>query len=226
MELFYKGKTKDVYNLGDGLLLMKLKDDGTVNAKGEFDPGGNEVGITIEGMGKANLRLTEYFFRILKEHNIPTHFVSADIDNNSMTVQSANIIGQGIEVICRFAAAGSFVRRYGSYINEGEILDALIEFTLKDDERGDPPITKETLNMLKIIDNTQYDEIVRLTKKIGRIIKDEFNKKDATLLDIKFEFGIKDNNIILIDEISAGSMRVSKNGSILSPFDIINLILP
>ena len=225
MKLFYRGKTKDVYNLGNGRLLMRFKDDGTVNEDGKFDPGGNEVGISIAGIGKANLRLTEHFFKVLKQNNIPTHFISANIDDISMMVMAANIFGQGIEVICRFFAMGSFLRRYSSYINEYDALDRLIEFTVKDDRRGDPPITKETLNMLKIMENNQYDEIVSLTKKIGGIIKHEFDKKGATLLDIKFEFGIKDNSILLIDEISTGGMRASKDGRLLNPFEIIDLIL-
>src|SRR5690554_2737928 len=112
MELVYTGKTKDVFKLEDGNFLLKFKDDVT-GENGVFDPGANTVGLSIEGAGKAGLRLTEFFFRKINEKGIPTHFVGADIENNSMTVLPAEMFGKGVEVICRYRAVGSFVRRYG-----------------------------------------------------------------------------------------------------------------
>ena len=47
MELLYKGKTKNVYDLQDGTYLLKFKDDVT-GKDGVFDPGANTVGLTIE----------------------------------------------------------------------------------------------------------------------------------------------------------------------------------
>ena len=54
MELVYKGKTKDVYKLEDGNVLLKFKDDVT-GEDGVFDPGANTVGLTIEGAGQSGL---------------------------------------------------------------------------------------------------------------------------------------------------------------------------
>ena len=64
MNLVYKGKTKDVYELEDGNYLLKFKDDVT-GTNGVFDPGANTVGLTIEGVGKAGLRLTKFFYEKL-----------------------------------------------------------------------------------------------------------------------------------------------------------------
>ena len=50
MNLLYKGKTKDVYALENGNVLLKFKDDCT-GKDGVFDPGENSVGLTIEGIG-------------------------------------------------------------------------------------------------------------------------------------------------------------------------------
>ena len=50
MELVYKGKTKDVYDKGNGNYILKFKDDAT-GANGVFDPGANTVGVTIKGLG-------------------------------------------------------------------------------------------------------------------------------------------------------------------------------
>ena len=67
MELKYTGKTKDVYALEDGNYLLKFKDDVT-GVDGVFDPGANTVGLTMEGAGRAGLRLTKFFFEKLNEN--------------------------------------------------------------------------------------------------------------------------------------------------------------
>jgi len=85
MKLVYTGKTKDVYALENGNYLLKFKDDVT-GENGVFDPGANTVGLTIDGAGRAGLKLTKLFFEILKEKGIPTHYIDADIDAAAMTV--------------------------------------------------------------------------------------------------------------------------------------------
>src|SRR5690606_6155236 len=120
MELKYTGKTKDVYELQDGNYLLQFKDDVT-GVDGVFDPGANTVGLTIEGAGRAGLKLTKYFFEILKEKDIPTHYIDADIDKATMTVKPAEVFGKGLEVICRYRAVGSFLRRYRSEEHTSEL---------------------------------------------------------------------------------------------------------
>ena len=66
MKKIYEGKTKDVYSLENGNVMLKFKDDCT-GKDGVFDPGENSVGLTIEGIGKANLRTSVYYFDLLKE---------------------------------------------------------------------------------------------------------------------------------------------------------------
>lgn len=224
MEFVYKGKTKDVYKLDDGNYLLKFKDDVT-GADGVFDPGANTVGLSIEGMGQGGLRMTEFFFQKLAEQNIPTHFVNADIDKAEMTVLPGQPFGKGLEIICRFRAVGSFMRRFGAYATEGQPLDAFVEVTLKDDDREDPPITKDALDMLNILSAEEYEILKSLTQQISRIIRDELAKKGLELYDIKLEFGRNGGNIILIDEISAGNMRVYKDGEIVKPLALVKLLL-
>lgn len=224
MNMIYSGKTKDVYKLDDGNYLLKFKDDVT-GTDGVFDPGANTVGLSIEGMGKGGLRLTEFFFKKLEEKNVPTHFVGADIGKAEMTVLPASVFGKGLEVICRFRAVGSFMRRYGAYAREGQPLDAFVEVTLKDDAREDPPITKDALQMLGILSNEEYETLKTLTQDISRIIKDELGEKGLELYDIKLEFGRNNGRIILIDEISGGNMRVYKDGKIVEPLELVKLML-
>lgn len=222
----YVGKTKDVYRLEDGNYLLKFKDDVT-GTDGVFDPGANTVGLSIEGAGLAGLKLTEFFFEKINAAGIPTHYVAADIDQATMTVKPAKLFGLGVEVILRYRAVGSFYRRYGTYCSEGSELNGYVEVTLKDDERNDPLITDDALEMLGIMTKAEYGVLVGLTRQIGEIVKVEMAKKGLELYDIKFEFGRvgEDNHVALIDEISGGNMRAYKNGEYVAPLDLERLML-
>ena len=226
MKLITKGKTKDVYELEDGNYLLKFKDDVT-GEDGKFDPGANSVGLTIEGAGRAGLRLTKMFFEKISQQGIPTHYVDADIEASTMTVKPATMFGNGVEVICRYRAVGSFLRRYGMYAKEGQPLDAFVEVTLKDDDRQDPPITEDALDMLGILSKEEYAILKDLTIKISNIIKDELAKKGLELYDIKLEFGRigEEGQIALIDEISGGNMRAYKDGQYIEPLELEKLML-
>ena len=198
MEKIYQGKTKDVYKLENGNVLLKFKDDCT-GKDGVFDPGENSVGLTIEGIGKANLETSIKFFEILKEAGIKTHYVSADVDNATMEVLPATVFGHGLEVICRLKATGSFIRRYGDYIADGTVLEGgYVETTFKDDAKGDPLVTKDALVALGVMSGEMYDSMKEQTLKITRIVADELAKKGLDLYDIKFEFGYNNNEVILI----------------------------
>lgn len=226
MEKVYQGKTKDVYKLENGNYLLKFKDDVT-GTDGVFDPGANTVGLTIEGIGKAGLRLTEMFFQKINEAGIPTHFVSADVEAGTMEVLPAQVFGKGLEVVLRYKAVGSFLRRYGMYCKEGQDLDAFVEVTLKDDDREDPPITEDALAMLGLLTHEEYVTLKDSTQKIAAIVRDELKKKGIDLYDIKFEFGRvgEDRHIALIDEISGGNMRAYKDGVYVEPMKLEQMML-
>jgi phosphoribosylaminoimidazole-succinocarboxamide synthase len=226
MKKIYTGKTKDVFSLENGNVLLKFKDDCT-GKDGKFDPGENSVGLTIEGIGKANLKTSVYYFELLKKAGVKTHYVSADVDNATMEVLSAKVFGHGLEVICRLVATGSFVRRYGEYIADGTpIKGGYVETTFKDDAKGDPLVTKDALVVLGVMSEKMYDSMKEQTLAITKVVADDLAKKGMQLYDIKFEFGYDGNgNVILIDEIASGNMRVYKDGKIVDPMDLTSLIL-
>ena len=223
MELLYTGKTKNVYALENGNCLLKFKDDCT-GKDGVFDPGENSVGLTIEGVGDVNLRMSIYFFEKINAAGIRTHYVSADLANTTMEVLKAKVFGHGLEVICRYKAVGSFIRRYGEYIETGADLPAYVEMTFKNDEKGDPLVTKDALIALGIMTGEQYDAIKAQTQQITRIVADDLLAKGLVLYDIKFEFGYDaDGNVMLIDEIASGNMRVYKDGQYIDPMTLSKL---
>ena len=224
MEKIYQGKTKDVYKLENGNVLLKFKDDCT-GKDGVFDPGENSVGLTIEGIGKANLETSIKFFEILKEAGIKTHYVSADVDNATMEVLPATVFGHGLEVICRLKATGSFIRRYGDYIADGTVLEGgYVETTFKDDAKGDPLVTKDALVALGVMSGEMYDSMKEQTLAITKVVADDLAKKGMDLYDIKFEFGYApDGSVMLIDEVASGNMRVYKDGQYVDPMTLSKL---
>ena len=223
MELVYTGKTKNVYALENGNYLLKFKDDCT-GRDGVFDPGENSVGLTIEGVGDVNLRMSIYFFEKINAAGIKTHYVSADLANTTMEVLPAKVFGKGLEVICRHKAVGSFLRRYGQYCTEGQDLPAYVETTFKNDDLGDPLVTKDGLVVLGVMTEEQYDSMKEMTQKITQIIADDLKEKGMVLYDIKFEYGYDaDGNVMLIDEVASGNMRVYKDGQYIDPMTLSEL---
>ena len=229
MKKLYSGKTKDVYQLDNGNVMLKFKDDCT-GKDGVFDPGENAVGLTIDGIGKANLQTSVYYFEMLKKAGIKTHYISADLENATMEVLPAECFGKaqggnGLEVICRLVATGSFIRRYGEYIKDGTILyGGYVECTFKNDEKGDPLVTAEGLNALGVMNYEMFESMKAQTLKITKIVADDLKKIGLDLWDIKFEFGYNNGEVILIDEIASGNMRVYKGDKIVDPVELTKLI--
>ncbi len=223
MKHVYTGKTKDVFELENGNYLLKFKDDCT-GKDGVFDPGENAVGLTIDGVGDVNLRMSIYFFEKVNAAGIKTHYVNADLANTTMEVLPGKVFGKGLEVICRHKAVGSFFRRYGEYIEEGADLPAYVETTFKNDEKGDPLVTKDALVALGVMTEQQYDDIKTMTQQITQIVADDLKEKGLVLYDIKFEFGYDaEGKVMLIDEIASGNMRVYKDGEYIDPMTLSEL---
>ena len=223
MKLVYTGKTKNVFALDNGNYLLKFKDDCT-GKDGVFDPGENSVGLSIEGVGDVNLRMSMYFFEKINAAGIRTHYVSANLEDTTMAVMTAKVFGHGLEVICRHRAVGSFFRRYGEYIQEGAELPAYVETTFKNDALGDPLVTQDGLVALGIMTEKQYDDIKSMTQQITQIVADDLKEKGLVLYDIKFEYGYApDGSVMLIDEIASGNMRVYKDGKYIDPMTLSKL---
>ena len=229
MKKLYTGKTKDVYELENGNVLLKFKDDCT-GKDGVFDPGENTVGLTIDGIGKANLQSSIHYFELLKAAGIKTHYVSANIEDATMEVLPAECFGKaqgggGLEVICRLVATGSFIRRYGEYIKDGTPIEGgYVECTFKNDEKGDPLVTGEGLAVLGVMTPEMFENMKEQTLKITKIVADDLKSIGLDLWDIKFEFGYNNGEVVLIDEIASGNMRVYKDGVIVPPVELTKLI--
>lgn len=198
LEKLYEGKAKKVYKTeNEEFLMVSYKDSATA-----FN--GEKKGI-IEGKGKINNQLTNYFMKILENQGIKTQFVK-EVSKTETIVKNLKIIP--LEVIIRNISAGSFSKRYG--VLEGEILNPpTLEFSLKNDKLNDPLINDYHILALKIATKEEIEKIKRLSFKINDILKSNFLKFNINLVDFKLEFGkTKQNEIILADEISPDTCRL------------------
>lgn len=213
-QIIRDGKTKTIYAAGENSVMIVFKDDVTGTEEG-IDPGGNDVVGQVEGKGLAALKQSAYFFGLLAAHNVPTHFIAVDLEKRAMMARKAK--WYGLEFVVRFKAYGSFIRRYGEYVTQGANLGSLVEITLKDDQRGDPLILDETLDVLGIMPLDQVKEAKELVKKAAVIIRDDLQAKGLELLDMKFECGLVDDRLVIIDDISTDNMRIIRDGESVTP---------
>ena len=197
----YEGKAKILYSTEDeNFLVQYFKDDATAfNAQKK---------AVIEGKGVLNNVISEFIMLKLAEENIPTHFVKR-LDKREQLIKKVKIIP--LEVIIRNISAGSMAKRLG--IEEGrELLAPIFEICYKDDALGDPLINDDhAINVLKIINKNQLQEIKDYSLKINNILQKIFKDIQIKLVDFKIEFGfdmVNKNQILLADEISPDSCRL------------------
>lgn len=224
MKILYEGKTKNVLmNEKDGSVYLFYKDDAT-GEDGVFDPGSNTVGGSVEGKGKAGLKISKYFLELMEENGIPTHYLGADVDNNMMKVR--NLTVPKLEFVLRYFTAGSMCRRFS--LEEGIPFNPpYTEVTLKDDAQGDPLISERLCIMKGLLVEGQYDVALDILERVGEVLKKELAQMELTLIDFKIEIGYDENGkMYVVDEITPDIWRVrDKNGKIPNQIDCGNLIL-
>ncbi len=196
-ELLYEGKAKKVYAMSDpDYCMVEYKDDATA-----FN--GQKKG-TIAGKGVVNNRMSNFMFKLLAEKGIPTHFVE-EISDRETIVKKVKIVP--LEVIVRNKAAGSMAKRLG--LEEGtELKTAVLEFSYKDDELGDPLINSYHAVAIGAATWEDIDTISKLALEVNKNMIEFFESVGVELIDFKLEFG-KDSKgeIILADEISPDTCR-------------------
>jgi phosphoribosylaminoimidazole-succinocarboxamide synthase len=228
-KLVYSGKSKDVFEINGGKYAGKYRfvftDRGTgyiERGKPVFDPGYDVVVGEIPGKGAIACKFATYFFRLLQEKGIPTHYIDT-VSENEMIVRPATPISmkaeapefegsapmQNVEWTWRNNAQGSFWRRY-PFVKPGKNLGKVVEAWTKGD--SDTLITFEALEASGAMTKEEIDYSEKLVRDIAEIVSREFEAKGLHVIDGKFELGrLKgENEIVLIDEISPDVLRVCR----------------
>ncbi|MCF8009926.1 MAG: phosphoribosylaminoimidazolesuccinocarboxamide synthase [Clostridiales bacterium] len=195
-DFLYQGKAKCIYKTDDpDVFLVEYRDDATAY-------NGAKKG-TITGKGSLNNQISTYFFELLQNKGIPTHYVEYT-GLNEMLVKSLDIIA--VEVVVRNIAAGSLARRLG--MEEGTVLPGpVVEYYYKSDELGDPLINDDHIKIAGLASKDEMQYIKETALKINDILIQDLNAKNLDLVDYKLEFGRHKSEILLGDEISPDTCR-------------------
>ncbi|HEX7000466.1 MAG TPA: phosphoribosylaminoimidazolesuccinocarboxamide synthase [Trueperaceae bacterium] len=197
-QLLYEGKAKKLYATDrPGHLLVEFKDDATAfNAQKRG---------TIKGKGAANNAISERVFRALEAVGVPTHFVDSVTDTMQL-VRQVEIVP--LEVVVRNRAAGSFAQRYG--VDEGgELNPIVVEWCVKSDSLGDPPINDAAAVALGLASEDDLAAMFDLATAINDALKAYFGGLGLELVDMKLEFGRdSEGELVLADEVSPDTCRL------------------
>jgi phosphoribosylaminoimidazole-succinocarboxamide synthase len=197
-ELLYEGKAKRVYATRDPeLLRVAFKDDATAfNA---------EKRGTVAGKGEVNAAVSERLLRVVEEAGVATHFVRS-VGPGEQLVRRVEIVP--VEVIVRNRSAGTFARRYG--VEEGIPLDPIvIEWCLKSDELGDPPMNDATAVALGFASEDQLEALFEGAAAVNDALAPFLAERGLDLIDFKLEFGVDgEGRLLLADEISPDTCRL------------------
>lgn len=195
-EFLYEGKAKKIYATDQpGLVWIEYKDDATA-----FN--GLKKG-TISGKGELNNKISAYFFQLLAQKGIESHFVQL-VSDNEQIVKKVEIVP--LEVVVRNIAAGSLAKRLG--LEEGTAMQQpVVELYYKNDELGDPLINYYHALALELATREEMLYMEEMGLKINAILQEYLRDKEIILVDFKLEFGRVDGKIILADEISPDTCR-------------------
>jgi len=214
LSLVRQGKVRDIFDTGDALLMV------TTDRLSAFDV---VLPDLIPDKGKVLNQISVFWFKkmesIVKNHIITTNpndypdefkpYRDA-LDKRSVLVQKAEPIP--VECIVRGYISGS---GWSSYKKEGQVCGIPLPAGLKESDKLTEPLftpsTKAEVGGHDI--NISFDDTVRLigretAHELRRLSIEVYNRgaeyalsKGIIIADTKFEFGLLDGKIILIDEI-------------------------
>lgn len=196
-ELIYEGKAKRVYASDEpGQVIHEFKDDATA-----FD--GKKRG-TVAGKGRTNAQMSDIVFRYLDKRGVHTHHIKLLSETEIVTWWLEMI---KVEVAVRNYAAGSLARRLG-YAERTKMRSPLVELYYKNDELGDPMLSREHIHELGLATDEQLDEMIAIALKVNDILVPYFEARSLVLADFKLEFGLREGRIYLGDEFSPDVCRL------------------
>ncbi len=195
LPLFKRGKVRDIYDLGDRLLIVSTD---RISAFDVVLPNG------IPFKGEALNRLSVFWFREVKDL-VPNHILDV-IDQRSVVVRKAKPIK--VEFVVRGYIYGSLWRSYvegkrkdlPSGLRKAEKLpEPILTPTTKAEVGHDVDITKE--DVARLVGKSLADEIEDICLKIYERCSRKAEERGIIIADTKFEFGFCNGELTLIDEL-------------------------
>jgi phosphoribosylaminoimidazole-succinocarboxamide synthase len=204
-----EGKTKLIFDAGNGQVILFSKDDITSGDGSRRD--------VIEGKGAVATRTTANVFGLLNRHGIPTHFLR-QVDDRRLLCLACHMIP--LEVTIRGTAAGHYLKRNLS-VEEGiDLPDPVVEFTFKDDARHDPlvvisdeggwqlydaalPVAPDTLlgEIRALLSPQEVTQVRETARQVFGVLRQAWAELGAKLVDLKIEFGRTDDGRIVVGDV-------------------------
>ena len=194
----YEGKAKIIYATDDpDILLTYFKDEATAfNAQKRGQ---------IENKGVINCKVTTHLYGLLEAQGIATHLVETT-GEREMRVKRVDIVP--LEVVVRNIAAGSLCKQTGIALGT-KLEPSLVEFYYKNDDLGDPLLTRDRIAAMGLTTDPQLNELTTKAQSVNRILSEFFASCGITLVDFKLEFGTDSSGTLLLaDEISPDTCRL------------------
>jgi phosphoribosylaminoimidazole-succinocarboxamide synthase len=195
-----EGKTKVIYPNPDdpSTVYMLFKDDITAGDGVQHD--------VLEGKALLDWRMNRDVFELLNGCGISTHYLESPRERIALVRRLDRKIN--LEVVSRCVAAGSIVK--WSRLEEGTKLDPpLTQFHYKDDPLHDPMLDDGYIDFLVSAKGaTEYAEMRRINEAVLLVLERAFARSGMQLLDLKLEYGVVGGRVLVIDEVSAGSLRL------------------
>ena len=195
----YKGKVRDNYIKGDTRIII------ATDRLSAFD----RVITTIPFKGQMLNQISAFWFE--KTKNLVKNHIIAIPDPNVAVVHQCEMIP--VEMIVRAYITGTAWRSYtkgettsGIVLQSGlkknqKLDDIILTPSTKAESGHDIYISRDTILKDKIVDKDIYLQIEEAAVKLFKFGQDYCNKNGLILVDTKYEFGLKDGELLLIDEI-------------------------
>jgi phosphoribosylaminoimidazole-succinocarboxamide synthase len=212
--LLHRGKVRDIYDLGDSLLIV------ATDRISAFDV---VLPTPIPDKGKILTKLTLFWLNFLKDI-VENHLITANIDEypevlkkhrevlegRSMIVKKAKVFP--VECIVRGYITGSAMKEY---LKTGMVCGIPLPPGLEEADKLPEPIftpsTKAELGshdvnitfeeMIKIVGAETAEALKELSLKLYKTASSYAEERGIIIADTKFEFGLHDGKVILVDEV-------------------------
>ncbi|MEL6352894.1 MAG: phosphoribosylaminoimidazolesuccinocarboxamide synthase [Cyanobacteria bacterium J06627_28] len=194
----YEGKAKIIYATDDPeVLVTHFKDDATAfNAQKKGQ---------IANKGVINCKVTTHLYGLLEKQGVDTHLLETTSDRE-MRVKRVDIVP--LEVVVRNIAAGSLCKQTGIALGT-KLEPSLVEFYYKNDDLGDPLLTRDRIAAMQLSSPAQLDQLTEKAQTVNRVLSNFFLGCGITLVDFKLEFGVDQaGTLLLADEISPDTCRL------------------
>jgi phosphoribosylaminoimidazole-succinocarboxamide synthase len=197
-ERLLQGKTKDVYAVvGEPYVLLQFRDD--------VRPFGDRAHAHVEGKGEWAASISASLFERLRDAGIPNHFCRKDGPARLLVDRLAML---PFFIVARNLAAGSLAKRFG--MAEGTPLGStIIEYYPREMTDVKQWLNESHIRAFGWATDEQMAQIQDLTSRVNEhLVPYLSEEKGLVLVDFRLEFGTKNGEVMLANELSPDNLRL------------------